>query len=172
MKDVLRNWPSATYFRDENGVENVNDHLVADDDGNWIPRPRAVRYVNECDRVTMNNLQSWRNGVTGFIQYHRKNGRVRGVTVVQYDHNSRSYRIGWSMCSPNEDRNNMDRGRAIAFNRLNVNGWVSANDIENGLGASYAAYIPHTMQDAILVRLQNMHKNSTSPANRVRNVPV
>jgi hypothetical protein len=144
---------------------NPNDHVKFDSDGSPIASPRAIRHVAESDRVTLENLQHWRPGVTGFIQYWRTGVRntIRGVVVVQYDHNTNTYRMGWAMRNLN-DKYDHRRGLATAFSRLNVNAWFSAND---GIHPSYMAYIPERMHDLAFNRLLNMHNNSIRPSDRV-----
>ncbi len=144
---------------------DTNDSgLKVDVNGVVIPRPRVQRRVAN-DRVTVANIQSWKPGITGFIQYYRTGVRntVRGIVVAQYDHNTNSYRIGWAMCDPN-DNNDIRRGLAIAFGRLNVNKWVSGNA---GFDISYYAYIPASLHPLVFNRLINMHNQSVHPSERV-----
>lgn len=144
-----------------------NDHVKYDENANPIASPRALRHVNESDRVTLENLQHWRPGVTGFIQYYRTGVRntIRGIVVVQYDHNNNTYRMGWAMRNLN-DKYDHQRGLATAFARLNVNAWFPAED---GIHETYMTYIPGSLHDLAFTRLLNMHQHSTRPSDRIVN---
>lgn len=100
--------------------------------------------------------------ITGFIQYHVRAGRRKGVICAQYDHKMRMFRLGWSLCARNRgDKFNPVFGREMALNRMVVRGaWVDMTD----LGVQdYALRVPCSMDKdymRVVERLALIHNKS------------
>jgi hypothetical protein len=100
--------------------------------------------------------------ITGFLQYHMRGGRKRGVICAQYNHETKMFRVGWSLCAMSRgDSFDVVHGREMALGRMtrrqgwNSFTWDSVDELFNVIPDSM-----HKDVGEVILRINKIHDSS------------